>query len=113
MYEYHKYKYILCCIDVNSRYAEARALTNRRNQAIISNLESIFHEMGYPNNLNADNEFNTKALNEYFNSHNIRTWFSQPDEINKNAIVETFNRTLSEVIPRWRTATRQYAWYNV
>lgn len=28
-YEINKYKYILCCVDVHSRYVECRAMTNR------------------------------------------------------------------------------------
>ncbi len=29
-YEYHKYKYILVVIDIYSRFAQARAMTNRK-----------------------------------------------------------------------------------
>ena len=112
-YEYHKYKYILCCIDVYSRYADARALTNRKNETVIENLESIFEDMGYPNNVNADNEFNTKAINKFFEENGVHPWYSQPDEINKNAIVERFNRTLAEILQKWRTGTKQYAWNKV
>ena len=36
--------------------------------------------------------------------------FSQPDEVNKNAIVERFNRTLCGLIHKWRVATGNYAW---
>ena len=45
-FEYHKYKYILCCVDVYSRYASCRAMTNRRNETILTELQSIFSEMG-------------------------------------------------------------------
>ena len=39
--------------------------------------------------------------------------YSQPNEINKNAIVERFNRTLAELLQKWRIATGKYDWYKV
>ena len=43
-FEYHHYKYILCVIDVYSRYASCRAMTNRKNETILEELKSIFDE---------------------------------------------------------------------
>jgi hypothetical protein len=40
-------------------------------------------------------------------------WYSQPDDLNKNAIVERFNRTLANKIQLWRTATKRYDWNKV
>ena len=109
-FEFHKYKYILCCIDVYSRYACCRAMTTRLNETIVKNLKSIFAEMGLPQAINCDQEFNKNILNNYFNDNNITMHFSQPDEVNKNAIVERFNRTLCGLIHKWRVATGNYAW---
>jgi hypothetical protein len=75
--------------------------------------KNIFKSMGTPKNLNCDNEFNTKLLNEYFKDQNIRLYFSQPDEINKNAIVERFNRTLANLLQKWRIGTGKYDWNKV
>jgi hypothetical protein len=111
-YEYHNYKYILCCIDVFSRYVACRAMTNRQMSTIISNVKSIFEELGIPKNLNCDNEFNKKEFNDLIEKDNIKVFYSQPDEINKNAIIERFNRTIAELMQRWRTATHRYDWYN-
>jgi len=110
---YHNYKYILCCIDVYSRFAQARALTSRSNDTILDNIKNIFKVMGIPKNLNCDNEFNTKLLNDYFNKENIKVYYSQPDEINKNAIVERFNRTLAGLLQKWRIGTGKYDWYKI
>ena len=112
-FEYHKYKYILCCVDVYSRYASCRAMTNRRNDTIIEEIKSIFDEMGIPKTINADNEFNKSTFNNYFNSNDIKCYFSQPNEINKNAIVERFNRTLTQLINKWRLSTGRYDWYKI
>lgn len=112
-YTYHNYKYILVVVDVYSRYALARPLTNRTLPNIMNNMIEIFDEMGIPKNINTDNEFNKKLFNDYAKEHHITTFFSQPDEPNKNAIVERLNRTIAEVLQRWRIATGKHNWYKV
>ena len=112
-FEYHKYKYILCVVDVYSRYASCRAMTNRRNETILDEIKSIFDEMGIPKAINADNEFNKSTFNTYFNNNDIVCYFSQPGEVNKNAIVERFNRTLTGLINKWRLATGRYDWNKI
>ena len=101
-FAYHNYKYILCCIDVYSRFAHCVALTNRREETIIDAMRKCFLAMGVPENINMDNEFNTKNINHLMKEENIRVWYSDPYEINKNAIVERFNRTLALLLQRWR-----------
>ena len=110
-FEFHKYKYILCVIDVHSRFVCCRAMTNKKNETILEELKSIFEEMGTPQAINLDNEFNKNMLNDYFDQNNITCYFSQVDEINKNAIVERFNRTLTGLINKYRLATGKYNWY--
>jgi len=97
---FNNYKYILCVIDVYSRYAQCRAMTNRRLDTIIENMNDIFNKMGYPKNLNLDNEFNKKEFKNYTDKHKIKLWFSQPYEQNKNAIVERFNRTIIDKLQK-------------
>lgn len=112
-YEFHNYKYILCCIDVYSRYVQCRAMTNRNMSTIMEHFKSIMDEMGNPKNVNTDNEFNKSEFNKYCKTNNITTWFSQPNEVNKNVIVERFNRTLATMLQKWRSATGLYTWYKV
>ena len=50
--------------------------------------------MGLPKAINSDNEFDKGMLNDYFDENNIACYYSQPNEINKNSIVERFNRTM-------------------
>lgn len=111
-YAYHNYKYILVVIDVNSRYLDARAMTNREMKTIINNFESIMQDMGYPEKIQADNEFNKKDFNELLKEHNISALYSQPHEINKNAIVERVNATISNYLQKVRLTTNKYDWYN-
>lgn len=112
-YAYNSYRYILVIVDVYSRYALARAMTNRTMPTIMKNIKEIFDEMGIPKNINADNEFNTKEFNKYAEQHGIITHYSQPDEINKNAIVERLNRTIAELIQKWRISSGRYDWNKI
>lgn len=112
-YKVNGYQYILCVIDVHTRYASCRALTTRENINILYKLKDIFKEIGIPKNINCDNEFNTKLLNEYFKKENITLHYSEVNEINKNAIVERFNRTLAGLLQKWRIASGKRDWVKV
>lgn len=111
-YAYHNYKYILCVIDVHSRYASARAMTNRRMETILENFKDILKEMGAPDKLQCDNEFNKIEFNELLKKSNISVRYSQPEEINKNAIIERWNGTLALLLQKVRITTKRYDWYN-
>jgi len=112
-YEYHNYRYILCVVDVYSRFAMCKPLTNKTMENILNNMKKIFYVMGIPKAINADQEFNKKLFNEYYKEKNIKTYFSQPNQLYKNAIVERFNRTLAMLLQRWRQAHKRYDWYKV
>ena len=112
-YSFHNYKYILVCIDVHSRYLSVRAMTSREMTTIIKNVKDIFTEMGSPKNLNCDNEFNKNEFNELMIKLNVKTHYSDPNEINKNAIVERVNRTLAGLLQKYRVASKKYDWYKV
>ena len=112
-FEYHKYKYILCVVDVYTRYAMCSALTNMKIDNIISHLKEIIKVNGKPNNITCDNQFNNTLFNEFAEKEDIKMFYTQPDEINKNAIVERFNKTLAMRLQQWRTSTKRYDWYKV
>jgi hypothetical protein len=109
-YEFRKYKYILVIIDIHSRYVKARAMTNRENQTIIKNIDEILNEMGKPKLISCDNEFDTKEFTKYLLENNIGVNYSEPLEIQKNSIVERFNKTLAGYIKKIREALKIYNW---
>lgn len=111
-YTNNNYKYVLCVIDVYSRYVLAKALTNRTMKTIMDSLKTIFKQMGIPESINCDNEFNKTEFNKYCNDNFIQTYFSDVNEANKNAIVERFNRTLANMLQKVRVATKKYDWQN-
>jgi len=109
-YEIHKYKYILVVIDVYSRYVQVRPLTNRENININKNIISIFNDIGYPFRVQSDLEFATKEFIDLMSKCNVKLSFSDPHEINKNAIVERFNRTLRDLLKKYRLLYKNYNW---
>lgn len=116
-FEKDGYKYILTCIDVNSRYAVAVPLKTRQidGDGVLKAVKKIFKIMGTPKNLNVDQEFiQSYALKDYFEGQRIKLHVSDTDEINKNAIIERFHRTLALLLKRWRDASnKNRKWYSV
>lgn len=116
-YERDGYKYILTCIDVNSRYAVAVPLKTRQidGDGVLKAVKKIFKEMGVPKHLNVDQEFiQSQALKDYFEGQRITLHVSDTDEINKNAIIERFHRTLALLMKRWRDASnKNRKWYSI
>jgi hypothetical protein len=112
-YEYHNYKYILVVVDIYSRYAQARAMINRKNETIMYNLKDIIKVMGKPEKFSCDNEFATKEFEKYCNKYDIDVIFSEPNDIQKNSIVERLNRTIALMLQKYRVATNKYNWYKI
>jgi hypothetical protein len=109
-YQFNKYKYILVIIDIYSRYAEARAMTNRENETIMENIKDIIKVMGKSNIISCDNEFDTIEFKKYCLENKIGANFSEPLEIQKNSIVERFNKTLAGYIKKLREGLKIYNW---
>jgi len=110
-YKMNNYQYILMVIDVYSRYLSARPMTNRQNTTIMNNMKDIFNEMGIPEQLSCDNEFDTKQFENYCESNNIDVTFTDPYEINKNAIVERANGTITRMLQKVRVGLGNNKWY--
>jgi len=112
-------RYILCLIDVKSRYANARALASKDQRGYVTALNQMMDEMGrFPTGVSADQEFNTAAVRRVFTDvhPNCKFWFSEPDQLHKNPIVERWHRTLAGRLQRWRQAQDNPGiakWYQV
>lgn len=103
----HGYKYLLTCIDVFSRYIMARPMKTKTSEETLANTESIMKENGFCKNLNVDmgSEFINSDFTEFCKDNKIEVWFSNPEQDNKNAIVERFHRTLRKLILRYVVAS--------
>lgn len=102
-YEFHQYKYVLCLIDIKSRYANARPLTNKRMDTYRAAITDMCNEMGWPKSVSGDQEFNKPGFLELF-PEGTRFRFSFPNELHKNPIVERWHRTLAGRMQKWRTS---------
>ena len=109
-YQQNKQKYIIVMMDVYSRYAEVRAMSSRKMSMIIKNCVEILQDMGSPYKIKADNEFNKPEFIKLMEELDIKTSFSQADEIHKNPIVERFNKTIALLMSKVRLATKNYRW---
>ena len=85
-------------------------MTNRENETIMENIKDIIKVMGKPNIISCDNEFDTIEFKKYCLENNIGAKFSEPLEIQKNSIVERFNRTLAGYLKKIREALKIYDW---
>ena len=83
-------------------------MTNRENTTIMENIKSIIKVMGKPKIISGDNEFNTIEFKKYCLENDIGAKFSEPLEIQKNSIVERFNKTLAGYIKKLREALKIY-----
>lgn len=103
------YKYMLFILDIYSRFADGEYLTNRNSETIVNAVEKIFSRMGKPKKLSCDNEFNTRDFILFLKKQEISVIFSIPNDIQKNSIVERFNRTFAGYLKRLR-AIGKYKW---
>lgn len=99
-FEREGYKYILNCIDINSRFVAALPITTREqldDGAMFKAFKQIMAKMGKPKRLDADNEFATQPIKNWCKQNNVFLNLSFADEAidNKNAMIESFNKTLA------------------
>lgn len=110
-YKMNNYQYILCIIDIYSRYLIARPMTNREMTTIIKNFTDMIDEIGPPFKLQCDNEFNKKMFIDLLKDYNIEARFTDPYEQFKNPIVERVNGTIQTLLQRLRIITNDKYWY--
>ncbi len=110
-FKQNHYQYILCVIDIYSRYLMAKGMTNRELPTIIKKFTEIIEENGPPFKIQSDNEFNKKDFLDLLGKYNIKVRFSDPHEDWKNPIVERVNGTLQTLLQRMRFLTKDFLWY--
>jgi hypothetical protein len=100
------YKYLLTCIDVYSRYAFVKPMKTKAGDETFQNFKEMCDENGLCKNLNIDEgkEFQYKPFINYCVANNITYWVSNPEQTNKNSIIERFHRTLRNIILRYEVA---------
>ncbi len=93
--EHKKYKYILTCIDVFSKYAWAIPLPNKNKESISEALQEIWKERK-PEKIWSDHEsaIYSKEMQKIFKAYEILLYSTYSEK--KAVVIERFNRTFKE-----------------
>ena len=106
------YKYILTCIDVFSRVAQALPVKSKSALDMVKVINSMLNSVS-PRHIQTDQgkEFYNKPVQDLLKSRRIKHYsvYSQF----KCALVERFNRTLREKYNRYFTHSGKKIWYDV
>ena len=109
-----KYRYILTCIDVFSRFVRAIPVKNKDAKTLAEVLKKLFaHDKLAPRHVQTDlgKEFYNKSVQALFRSLKINHYTVHSQF--KAAVVERFNRTLRERLNRLFTHQRNKKWVDV
>ena len=104
-----KYKFILTCIDVLSKYAWAIALKDKSADSVVNAMKRIFESSGrIPKKIQVDKgkEFINRRYLALMKTYKISLFLTENDDI-KSSIVERFNRTLKSRMWRYFTYTKK------
>lgn len=108
-------KYILCVIDVFSKYAFARAIKKKNAETIRKAFLSIFSEaQTSPRHLQSDKgtEFISKEVQLFLKSYNVNYYTTNNPDI-KASVVERFQRTLKMRMWRYFTFNNTYRYVDI
>lgn len=109
------FNYILCVIDVFSKYAFARPMKKKNSDTVIKCFESIFAEANAtPTHIQSDKgtEFVSKDVRKYLKNKNINYYTTNNPDI-KASIVERFQRTLKMKMWRYFTHKSTYRYIDI
>lgn len=105
------HKFVFVCIDVASRKLGLAAMKNRAAKAYIKAWRQVLKryfkkvnevEPVWPASVSCDREFVDATWVGQLEERGVNIWYSQPNQPNKNAIVERVIRTIRGYLKRWR-----------
>lgn len=109
------YRYILCVIDVFSKYAFVRPMKNKKSTTVKECFASIFSEAkATPRHLQTDKgtEFISKDVQSFLKNYNINYYTTNNPDI-KASVVERFQRTLKMKMWRYFTHNNTYRYVDI
>jgi transposase InsO family protein len=88
---------------VYSRFVDVEALKTKTGDVVLKAFQKIVGRMGVCKNLNCDegSEFVYKPFVKYCEDNDITVWMSDPEQENKNAVIERWHRTLRGLILKY------------
>jgi transposase InsO family protein len=108
--------YLLCCVDIWTRYAWVRLLKNKTNKSCTDAFADILSEAGTaPQIVMSDNgsEFISRSWKALLKQNNIRSSYANPGDHHRMGIVERFNKTIRGLLVKYTTAHKTKTWVNV
>ena len=108
------YKYILCVVDIFSKYAYCVPLKNKTSESVLSALKSIIADSKRePEKIWTDqgSEFYNKHFKEWLNENNIILYSTYGES--KSTVVERFILSLKEIITPIFTETNSKDWVTI
>jgi transposase InsO family protein len=98
--------YLLCAIDIYTRYAWVRPLKKKDNQSVTAALRAVLEEGRVPQIIMSDNgsEFISRSWKTLLKTHNVESSYAEVGDKHRMGIVERFNRTIRGLIMKYCTA---------
>lgn len=108
------YKYMICCIDVFSKFAWVKPLRNKSANSICTAFKDIISNKRKPWCIRTDKgkEFINHEFQKLLKFEGIKFFTSQNEDI-KCSIVERFNRTLKSKMWRYFTHRQTFKWIDI
>ena len=105
-------KYILCVIDMFSRFCIIKALPTKETDGIINCLNEIFNYWGFPSVLLSDNalEFTSEALMQFSTIYSIKKTQVLPYSPYSNGIVERNNSKILKLLKLYVHSVEHGEW---
>ena len=99
-------KYLLTCIDIDSRYAWVMPLKNKTAEAVLEKFQQIAEDKK-PESISTDNGNEFKGVfGQFLAKNNIKHTMNQPGDHNHMGIVESFHKTLRSRIAKYMTINK-------
>lgn len=110
----NNFRYMLCCIDVFSKFAWVHPLKTKNASEICNAMRNIFNKGRIPWKIRTDKgtEFVNKNFKALMQENDISFFTSQNEDI-KCSIVERFNRTLKSKMWKYFTNYTTYKWIDI
>ncbi len=112
--KYKIYRFVLCVIDVYSRFAWAIALKDKTAESVAEGFEKILQD-GVPVKVGSDNgkEFLNSKMKAIMDKNKIIHFTAEKGDHSKMGMIERFNRTIRSKITLYMTAKDTNDWVSV
>ena len=111
----HGVNFLLCVIDIWSRYVWVRALRNKESKTVNAAMADILSEGRTPQILMSDSgsEFISKSFRKLMTGDTIAQAFAEPGDHHRMGIIERFNKTIRGAITKYMTAFKTKSYIGV